>query len=333
MRARFVAGAALLAAACSSPAEPDAAGTAAGGSAGGGAGGPAGAAGAAVGGFSSGGSTGTAGTAGGGAGGSSGASGGVGGGSGGGATASAGCGKAGPPTGELMVDVGGNQARYIVTLPDGYDPNVPRPLVFGFHGRSRTHVEFQTVDASKIQMELGSQAVMAYLKSQGGNGWEGDTERELNIEFFELVLAKMQSEYCIDTSRLFAVGHSSGAHFANILACRYGDTLRGVGAVAGYLPESECTGRVAAMIIHGATDTQVANASGEAARDFYLAENGCESTSAASDVAPCVAYQGCDDGLPVEWCEHTEATYSDTNHGWPSFASEAFAEFFFALPP
>jgi hypothetical protein len=38
----------------------------------------------------------------------------------------------------------------------------------------------------------------------------------------------------------------------------------------------------------------------------------------------------------VQWCEHTEPTYSDnngpTNHGWPSFASRAIRTFFEALP-
>jgi poly(3-hydroxybutyrate) depolymerase len=224
------------------------------------------------------------------------------------------------------------QAPYVVTLPNGYAASTPSPLVFGFHGRNRTHTQFQTVDASGIQQQLGSQAVMAYLKSQGGTGWEGGAELSLNVEFFEVVLDTMLAGYSIDTSRIFVVGHSSGAHFANILACRYGNTLRGVGAVAGILPEQNCVENVAAIIIHGATDNQVPNTSGRAARDFYVNRNGCTMTTAPGSVSPCVAYQGCDAGLPVEWCEHTEPTYDNTNHGWPSFASEAIAELFWSLP-
>lgn len=249
---------------------------------------------------------------------------------------SAGCGLANPPTGAGSLTIRGAQADYVITLPPSYDPNTPAPLVFGFHGRNRTHVEFQTVDAGGIQTELGSRAVMAYLKSQGGPGWNFDAEVPPSVEFFEAMYTQMLDNYCIDTSRVFLTGHSSGAYFSYILACRFGERFRAIGGVAGAQQEFDCSeGRVPAMLIHGTTDTVVSFASGQQARDFYLERNGCDATTAPGTVAPCVAYQGCDPGLPVQWCEHTEPEYFDmgraTNHGWPSFASRAIADFFFAL--
>ncbi|MEY4551101.1 MAG: hypothetical protein RL685_7296, partial [Pseudomonadota bacterium] len=62
------------------------------------------------------------------------------------ATVSTGCGKTNPPQGAASLTVRGAQADYLVTLPNGYSPDVPTPLVFAFHGRNRTHVELQTVD-------------------------------------------------------------------------------------------------------------------------------------------------------------------------------------------
>jgi hypothetical protein len=44
----------------------------------------------------------------------------------------------------------------------------------------------------------------------------------------------------------------------------------------------------------------------------------------------CVSYQGCADTLI--WCSHDDPNYSNTNHGWPCFASRAMADFFSALP-
>jgi poly(3-hydroxybutyrate) depolymerase len=249
---------------------------------------------------------------------------------------SAGCGKAGAPTGSLNLVISGAQANYIVTLPTGYQPNTPVPLVFGFHGRDRTNADFENVDALQVKTEIAPFAVMVYPKSQAGPGWEHPDELPTNIMFFEALWTQMFSNYCIDPARVFVIGHSSGAIFSNVLACRYGDRLRGVGAVAGTMPETACIGEVAAMIVHGGQDPVIANSLGRAARDFYLSRNGCGATTRPGEVSPCVAYVGCRADLPVEWCEHTEPTYTNTDgggHGYPTFASRAFWRFFSALTP
>jgi polyhydroxybutyrate depolymerase len=246
---------------------------------------------------------------------------------------SAGCGRQNPPSGAASLNIRGAQADYVVTLPNGYDAATPVPLIFAFHGRGRTHVQLQTVDASGIQTELGSRAVMVYMKSQGGTGWNFAAEVPPSIEFFDTLYPQVLSTYCVDTARVFAVGHSSGAYFADILACRYGARFRGVGDVAGALQETACAGEpVAGIFIHGVRDTVVPNAGGRAVRDQFIALDGCRATSQPASISPCVAYDGCQSGFPVQWCEHNEATYDNTNHGWPSFASRAISQFLFSLP-
>jgi polyhydroxybutyrate depolymerase len=247
-------------------------------------------------------------------------------------SASAGCGKA-PAPGEFTIPLNGANAAFTITVPPGYDPATPTPLVFGFHGRNQTHIQFRTQDAANIQTEIGGRAVVAYLKSQAGPGWNFAEEVEPNVAFFNAVYDRMLADYCVDMSRIFAVGHSSGGYFANILACRYGDRLRGIGAVAGNTQEFDCEGRVAAMVVHGVRDSVVSFAGGQQSRDTYRATNGCGAESVPFAVSPCIEYQGCAEGLPVAWCEHNEPTYQDTNHGWPSFASRAIGQFLFALGP
>lgn len=251
----------------------------------------------------------------------------------------AGCSVANSPTGSLnltSIDPDGGLANYIVTLPNGYGGKKAFPLVFGFHGRNRTNEQFVDVDALDIKTEITPFAVMVYPQSQGGPGWEMAPELPLNIPFFEALWRTMFANYCIDAARVFVIGHSSGAMFSNILACRYGDRLRGVGAVAGEQLETACVGNVAAMIVHGGADPIVPTEAGIATRDFEIQRNGCQTTSTPGQVAPCVAYDGCLPGLPVEWCEHTEPTYTMTDgggHGYPTFASKAFWGFFSPLPP
>jgi polyhydroxybutyrate depolymerase len=246
--------------------------------------------------------------------------------------ASSPCGTA-PAPGEFTIPLNGANAAFTITIPPNYDPATPTPLVFAFHGRNQTHIQLRTQDAANIQTEIGSRAVMAYLKSQGGPGWNFAQEVEPNVAFFNAVYDRVLADYCVDLSRVFAVGHSSGGYFANILACRYGDRLRGIGSVAGNTQEFDCVGRVAAMVVHGVRDSVVSFAGGQESRDTYRATNGCGAESAPLAVSPCIEYQGCAEGLPVAWCEHDEPTYQNTNHGWPSFASRALGQFLFALGP
>lgn len=252
-------------------------------------------------------------------------------------TPSAGCGNQNPAVGAGSLTIRGAQADYFVRPPSNYSPDTPVPLVFGFHGRNRTHIQFQQDDARGLETELGSRALMVYPKSQGGPGWNFDAEVPPSLEFFDALYARMLETYCVDTSRVFAVGHSSGGYFSIILACRYGNLLRGIGSIAGARRETMCTDeRVAGMFIHGVRDTVVANSGGRDARDQLMARNACQATSVPGSVAPCVAYEGCAAGFPVQWCEHEEPEYFvdgvATNHGWPSFASRAVNEFFLSLP-
>jgi len=254
------------------------------------------------------------------------------------AVGSPGCGSGTGLAGEFQAALPGGAADYTVVLPPGYDGTTPLPLIFGFHGRNRTHIQFRDVDANQIRTEMEPRAVMVYPKSQVGPGWNFTEEVQPNVDFFEVIHARMLAEYCVDTTRTFAIGHSSGGYFSHILACRFGDRLRGIGVVAGARQEQNCVGgEVAAMLIHGVTDTVVSFASGQQARDQLLAVNSCSPATQPGMTSPCIAYEGCDAEFPIEWCEHTEPTYLDeqnqpTNHGWPSFASRAIGQFLFALP-
>jgi poly(3-hydroxybutyrate) depolymerase len=192
---------------------------------------------------------------------------------------------------------------------------------------------------------MQNEAILVYMTSLGGTGWEGETERELNVTFFQTVLAQMKAEYCVDESRVFVAGTSSGANFTNVLGCRFADQLLAVAPVAGGLPESEnCAGPVAALVIRGVDDYHVPFADGIVARDFYVTQNGCMDTTdipiatmhaevvEMRESHQCAQYQGCPSDLPVTWCEHSEGGYDGSTHGWPLFGGQAIWDFVSALP-
>jgi hypothetical protein len=84
---------------------------------------------------------------------------------------------------------------------------------------------------------------------------------------------------------------------------------------------AQCVGQVAAWLSHGNMDDVVTFDSGVASRDHWIMTNHCQTTSMPTTPDPCVAYQGCDDGFPVTWCEFAGG------HTVPAFASEAIWNF------
>jgi polyhydroxybutyrate depolymerase len=262
------------------------------------------------------------------------------GGSGGGPTRSAGCGLPAPASGELTIDVGGQEGSYVLSLPASYDPDVPIPLGFGFHGAGRTGPQCQAGDCAGFQSVMESEAALVYMTSIAGPSWGDDFD--LNDSFFVAVLDHLLATTCIDVDRVFVAGTSSGAHFTNLLGCRHGDRLAAIAPVAGYLPESEgCVGEVAALVIHGVDDGSFD--AGVTARDFWRQHSGCdaETVPPISEIHDavveereshgCAEYQGCDAGVPVVWCEHSEGGYDGSTHGWPLFGGQRIWEFVSAL--
>lgn len=241
---------------------------------------------------------------------------------------------------------------YIVSLPPDYDMTKPYPLGFGFHGRNRNHQNCHDGDCAGFQDAMGNEAVLVYMQSLREpldaemSGWESNDERDDNARFFELVLAELVANYCIDESRVFVAGTSSGASFSNLLGCRYGDQLLAIGPVSGGLPEDEnCKGAPAAIVIHGIDDPHVQFSAGESARDNYLMRAGCMATSVppladmhdeirgkrdaqpSVEDAGCVDYQGCAAASPVRWCEHSYGGYDGSTHGWPPVGGQMIWDF------
>jgi poly(3-hydroxybutyrate) depolymerase len=148
----------------------------------------------------------------------------------------------------------------------------------------------------------------------------------VDVALFDALLASLYTEYCIDASRIFSTGHSYGGYMTNRLGCSRANVLRGVASVAGGPPfgpgrDSPCVGQIAALLVHGASDSDVEIEEGERARDRYLRANGCQASVQAITPAPCVRYDGCTEGAPVVWCMH------QGDHAWPDFAGAAIAEF------
>lgn len=274
---------------------------------------------------SSGGSAGAAGSAGTGSGGSAGSGG------SGGKTAplpSMGCTKPATETPnqwvESMVMTSGANRAYSVRLPTGYDPARAYPVVVLLHGCGS--------GTNNVPMEkaTGSDAILVRgTGSAASTCWDTSATGK-DVAFFDSMVADTKARFCADESRFFIVGYSSGSWLVNQLTCIRADIVRGGASVSGgESSNGKCGVPVARIFLHDTTDMDNQISGSEKARDRQLTQNMCDKSAAATavDPSPCMQYQGCKAGYPVEWCQ----TSGNAHGRQDSFAPSTFWNFFKSL--
>jgi poly(3-hydroxybutyrate) depolymerase len=207
---------------------------------------------------------------------------------------------------------GGVARSYSLYLPAGYAPTRAYPLVILGHGCSGAGGRpFPIETASKAD------AIVVALKSVGDCFVYGATGAD--VVYFDTVLAEVSASHCVDRSRVFMAGFSSGSYLTYTIGCVRAGIVRGQGNAAGAqvnLPT--CAGPIAAMMAHDTADMDNPIAGGMAARDRILRDNGCTTQTVPYDFdgdpatpSTCVMYQGCRPGYPVVWCETTGKGHSN----------------------
>ena len=256
---------------------------------------------------------------------------------------SAGCGE--PPSREApaSVVVDGRQRGLITVVPESYDAGQPHDLVVAFHGLTNSNADVRGY--YDLEDHAPRPAVFVYPSGlpagEGRRSWSdpGDPASELrDYALFDAIVARLEREYCIDRDRVFAVGHSLGAWFVNSLGCARGGVLRGTGAVAGGISSSECTGPVAAVVVHNPKDRLVDFFRGEEVRDLLLRRNGLAEDSGQPEAGAgplnCIRYGGPDHRHPVLWCPHTHDRTRGNRyypHQWPAQTGPLIMTFFDTL--
>ena len=281
------------------------------------------------------------------------------GGTSGGATGTPGCdGNATPPTspsnGYLTIDVNGTSREYALELPTGYDGETPFPVVFTFHGTTMDGQSMLNRYYGNMRDAAAGRAILVApngLVRNGQTGWIGSGGIEqVDVDFFDALVTLLKAEYCVDTGRIFAQGHSAGAFMSNQLGCVRSTVLRGVGPVAGGGPWEgswtgvTCGGKVAAFIGHNPKEGDAAECaklsggtcpwvvlwadSGWPTTQFWTTKNGCDDpgpmptaafagNSTTGDPLPCQSFAGCDPNYPVTLCPCDYADPWNGPHVYP----------------
>jgi hypothetical protein len=212
-------------------------------------------------------------------------------------------------------DAGYAQRRYWTRPPQAYDKTKAWPLTIWGQGCGQgnnpetTPMTMGPAAMASVQVELlapQNQPNHCYYA-----GPDGDDAQTPELPYFDQVLEETLNNYCIDTSKVFMGGYSSGAWLSALISCNRASKVRGVGFAAGglQLNHDPCTGPVAGLITRGVNDNGTPLAQADAARDSLITRNGCTMNTmpwlpgeTAFDTSSCVEYQGCMPGYPVVWC-------------------------------
>lgn len=204
--------------------------------------------------------------------------------------------------------------EYFVYLPTGYDAMRAYPVVYQFHGAGGTGKSNNVpIEKSSLGNAIVVGPTSLVNASENRTQWQFTSAASPDLTFFDALVTEINANYCVDTSRLFATGFSSGGWMCNLLGCLRPTVLRGYGIVAGGIAinaKSCSMDGVAARFIHDLNDTENVIANNERARDRLLMTNGCGTTTAPEEPTPCVRHQGCRAGLPVDWCQTTGKGHS-----------------------
>lgn len=292
----------------------------------------------------SGGGANNGGTNGGGAGGSNGGAGGVGGGgtSGGGVSGggmggsagaggadgthkSAGCMKApaslksatvnqATPVNTIMVD--GKSRQFLTRWPSSYDNGKAYPLHVGLHGANGNLSE-NGRDNFGLWALAKDSTIFVTLAASGGL-WSGASD----LVYADAVLKQVESELCIDTSKVVLEGFSQGAAMSWFLTGSRPGVFRAVvghsgGGVQG-IP------MLSSVPYLGSLGTGESGNGQNTQTDQFAKANGCTVEmlpTAQSGQHVCTAYKGCKEGFPVTWCSYDgghgfQDTDAGTNTSW-----------------
>jgi poly(3-hydroxybutyrate) depolymerase len=206
------------------------------------------------------------------------------------------------------ISVGGKNREFLVRWPSNYDNTKPYRLHFGLHGYGGNLSENGKDNFGLWSLSKDS-TIFVTLAAVGG-AWDftGD------VAYADEVLKQVESELCIDTSKVMLEGFSQGGAMSWVLTCSHAGLYRAVvGHSAGspnFTAPTNCT-PVAYLGSLGLTDIE--GNSQATQTDRFAKANGC--TMETLPTAPkgghiCTPYKGCPAAFPVTWCSY------DGGHGF-----------------
>jgi polyhydroxybutyrate depolymerase len=207
--------------------------------------------------------------------------------------------------------IGTRGVRFNVRTPSNYDPGLAHPVlvVYAPAGRHR----FASEKFAGLTREATAHGFIVVYP---------DHRRLAMANFDELgeVPGMVSGRWCVDTRRIFAVGHSDGGTTSEAIVFLgktklpvAGFAASGAGIRGEDLKSYSCPRPGPAMIIHSRDDLLFPlPAFGRQAADWWAQCNRCRALPPDPRADGCVEYRECADGAQTLYCE-----ISGTHARWP----------------
>ena len=175
----------------------------------------------------------------------------------------------------------GGSRSYILRIPDNYDNARPYRLIFAYPLARRHH--------GGCRRRRGERGRLVVLRAEGAGGRQhhlrcsaGHRQRLAQFRWPGSDVHGRHGRahsrrFCVDTTRVFALGFSYGGGMSYALACGRPTVFRAVAVYSGGVL-SGCEGGtqpVAYLGIHGLGDNVLGTSGGRSMRDRFVMNNGC----------------------------------------------------------
>jgi polyhydroxybutyrate depolymerase len=140
----------------------------------------------------------------------------------------------------ITIASAGGTRTITVHVPPTYDPAERTMLVLNFHGFGSAG--YQEVILTRMNAAADRRNFVVAYPDGVAAGWNaGDccgvawTDSVDDVRFVKELVARLEADYCIDPSRVFATGMSNGGFLTHRLGCAMADTFAAIAPVAGVL--------------------------------------------------------------------------------------------------
>lgn len=226
---------------------------------------------------------------------------------------------------------GGKNREFYVHYPASYDPNVPHPVVFDFHGRT---MNARSEQAMTGMVGAGDRKGFIVVHPEGLQGtWNAgsyccgyaSSAGIDDVGFTREMIAAVSESLCVDDKAVFVTGMSNGSYLAHKIGCELSEQVAAIAPVSGPLV-SPCapTRPVGVWHFHGTSDsivpyegydTTTGSDSVDHAIETWRMRDQCTGQGEVffqQDDVTCTAWRGCAQGREVRLC-----TIAGGGHTWP----------------
>ena len=246
------------------------------------------------------------------------------------------------------ITIEGQQPRtFIVVTPPSTSSDTPLPLLLGFHGRTSNGQSLR--DYSQIDTFVADMSFIAVYIDGSIDQWSSwnaglcctpaITNQIDDVGLVSTLIDYFKTNYTIDPTRIWAVGHSNGGMMSYRLACDLSEKITAIAIVGGALTDDSCTPAksVSVLHIHGDLDPTVPFLGGgkfdtpNVVSSVIKPNSSFSCDTASSEITPIDRVDqylwNCQNGIQTK-----VMNYLDNGHEWIFDYTKTILRFLFAHP-